>query len=170
MENKTKIIIAVVAVVVTIGGIFFGIVNSKRNKEKSKVLDEISNMSKIIDNVMEKDYNEIDNNIVENNHIQNNVEENLTNSVENIVNNTNKVENVIGKEEQESNKENTEMNDKQSAIELAKKEWGISVESYDFQASEVKSDGTYDVSVINRNDRNVITIYNVNVKTGVVTE
>ena len=153
MTNKTKIIIVIVAIVVVILGIVFGIANSKRNNEKSNELDKISNMPEIINNTMDINVNEIDNEVVENNNIKNTTEENL-----------------IGKEEQESNKENTEMNDKESAIELAKKEWAISIDSYDFQASEVKSDGTYDVSVINRNDRNVITIYNVNVKTGVVTE
>lgn len=32
------------------------------------------------------------------------------------------------------------------------------------------SDGTFEVTVRNQNDRNVVTVYQVNVKTGAVTE
>ena len=63
---------------------------------------------------------------------------------------------VVGKEEQESSKENTEVDNKKTAIELAKKEWAISVDSYDFQA-ELQSDGTYIVRVINKTNRNEVT-------------
>ena len=64
------------------------------------------------------------------------------------------------------------MNDEkymQKAIELAKKEWAISVNSYDFQA-ELQSDGTYIVKVINKTNRNEVTRYTVNVKTRAVKE
>ena len=54
-------------------------------------------------------------------------------------------------------------------IELAKKEWGINVDAYIFEA-EKNSDGTFEVTVRNQNDRNVVTVYQVNVKTGAVTE
>ena len=76
---------------------------------------------------------------------------------------------VIGKEEQESSKENTSMSDEQKAIEIAKNEWAISVDSYDYRA-ELQSDGTYVVRVIGKTDRNEVTRYIVNVKTGVATE
>ena len=93
------------------------------------------------------------------------VEENSTTETEkNEVQNT-----VVGKEEQESSKENTEVDNKKTAIELAKKEWAISVDSYDFQA-ELQSDGTYIVRVINKTNRNEVTRYTVNVKTGAVVE
>ena len=82
----------------------------------------------------------------------------------------NEVQNtVVGKEEQESSKENTEVDNKKTAIELAKKEWAISVDSYDFQA-ELQGDGTYIVRVINKTNRNEVTRYTVNVKTGAVVE
>ena len=55
------------------------------------------------------------------------------------------------------------------AIEIAKNEWAISVDSYDYRA-ELQSDGTYVVRVIGKTDRNEVTRYIVNVKTGVATE
>ena len=70
---------------------------------------------------------------------------------------------------QESQKENISANDEDTAIELAKKEWGINVDAYIFEA-EKNSDGTFEVTVRNQNDRNVVTVYQVNVKTGAVTE
>ena len=120
----------------------------------------------------------------ENNVEENVVENEITNEVENEVNNTTESENktttntvvnntssttIVGKEEQESQKENTSANDEDTAIELAKKEWGINVDAYIFEA-EKNSDGTFEVTVRNQNDRNVVTVYQVNVKTGAVTE
>ena len=52
---------------------------------------------------------------------------------------------------------------------MAQKEWGISINDYDFQ-DELQTDGTYNVSVINKTNRTVICIYNVNVQSGTVTE
>ena len=57
----------------------------------------------------------------------------------------------------------------EKAVELAKKEWAISVNSYEFQP-ELQNDGTYIVKVINKTNRNEVTRYTVNVKTGVATE
>ena len=90
-----------------------------------------------------------------------------TNKTQNNV--SSKTNTVIGKEEQESSNENTSVNDESKAIELAKKEWGISVDSYDYDA-ELQSDGTYIVTVRGKNDRNVVTSYVVNVKDGTATE
>ena len=57
---------------------------------------------------------------------------------------------------------------------MAKKEWGISVDSYDYDA-ELQSDGTYIVTVRNKsNDERTHgrpeAVYVVNVKTGTATE
>lgn len=168
MTNRTKIIIGVLiitAIVVVVVGI---VSNRKQDNNTNNKQDELSEIFEYIDNDVNNEETEQVNDIVENNIIEGNmVSEEQTTTNENL--NSNK-DAVIGKEEQESNSENTEIEDKKKAVELAKKEWAISVDSYDFQVSEVKSDGTYDVSVINKTDRNVITIYNVNVKTGTVTE
>lgn len=173
MTNRTKIIIAILiilAIIVTIFGIIN--VNSTKNK-KNKEQDEIDNMMEYLD---QTDKNHENDNKIDEVEEQNNFE------VDNIISDTNKISNqiqrnnssvgnkdVVGKEEKESTTENTELNNENTAIELAKKEWGISIDSYIFEA-ELKGEYEYEVTVRNKLDRNVVTIYNVNVKTGAVKE
>lgn len=161
MTNKTKIIIAIL-IILAIGVAIFGIAsNNKSENSTNKKQDEIDNMLKYFDETDDK------NTQINNTEIKNDIE-NIT-SNENQVNNENQNNVVVGKEEQESNNENTELDNKQKAIELAKKEWAISVNSYNFQVSDVKSDGTYDVTVISNDaNRTTVAIYNVNVKTEIV--
>lgn len=52
---------------------------------------------------------------------------------------------------------------------MAKKEWAISVNSYDFEP-ELQSEGIYKVTVRNKTDRTEVTRYTVNVKTGEIVE
>ena len=163
MTNRTKIIIGIIIVVVIIGMIFGIVKNKKVDNNEIVNQDEFSNVFDYLNETNEEE-NKI-NNVIGNNE----VEENLIlkeNEVNNVQNNSNV---VLGKEEQESSNENTEINNKETAIELAKKEWGISVDSYDFQA-ELQSDGIYVVKVINKTNRNEVTRYTVNVKTGAVVE
>lgn len=158
MTNKTKILI-VLLIALAIGITIFGVINtnkavkSKRKGELDEIIDYID--EKNVDNKTNNEEN-INNSLVENLIIEEN---------NNQVKDENKNEIVVGKEEQESNTENTELKNKQKAIELAKKEWAISVNSYDFQVSNVKEDGTYDVTIISQNsNRTTVAIYNVNVK------
>lgn len=166
MTNKTKIIIAVL-LILAVGIAIYGIVSNKKGTENTSVKqDELSNMMDYFDdqNNSSKNTNiENENNVIENNTVTNDT----TNQVQD--NSSSKTNTVIGKEEQESSNENTSVNDESKAIELAKKEWGISVDSYDYDA-ELQSDGTYIVTVRGKNDRNVVTSYVVNVKTGTATE
>ena len=76
---------------------------------------------------------------------------------------------MIGKEEEESKKVNTAVNEEETAINLAKREWEIDVDSFKFEARK-NEEGVYTVSVINKTTGNTETIYTVNVKTGAVTE
>lgn len=167
MTNKTKIVICILIIAIVIVAII-GIaqynktIDNKANTSEdgiNNIFDEYVNEEK-----ENKNENEI-NNIDENNTTENAVTESNNSNIQN----QNIQNNIIGKEEQESNEENVEVNDKQQAIELAKQEWGISVDSYDFQA-ELKEDKIYEVSVRNKTNRNVITIYTVNLKTGTVVE
>lgn len=164
MTNRTKIIIGILivaAIVITI----FGITKNKIEEDKSnKNNDEFSNILDYINNEINMEVNNTVENEIEENTIQNTI---VKNEVKN--NTTTQTSDVIGKEEQESNNENTGIDNEKIAIDLAKQEWGISIDSYDFQA-ESKGNGIYKVSVINKTDRNVITIYTVNIKTGTVTE
>lgn len=163
MTNRTKIIIGIIIVIVIIAMIFGAVKNKKANNNESKKQDEFGNVFDYLNETNEEEKqinNEIENNVVE----ENLVSDTETNEVNNFQGNT-----VVGKEEQESSNENTEVDNKETAIELAKKEWAISVDSYDFQA-ELQSDGTYVVKVINKTNRNEVTRYTVNVKTGAVIE
>lgn len=168
MTNKTKIIIGIVAVTVVIAAIFGVVKNNQKTEDTSVNEDNFENIFDSFEeeNVLEENNNiEVENNLIEENTV---IEENTTkNQISN--NSSTKTETVIGKEEKESSEENTTANDKDTAIELAKKEWGISVDSYDYDA-ELQSDGTYIVTVRGKNDRNAVTSYVVNVKAGTATE
>lgn len=166
MTNKTKIIIAVL-LILAVGIAIYGIVSNKKGTENTNTKqDELSNMMDYFDeqnNSVENTNIENENNVIENNTVTNET----TNQVQD--NSSSKTNTVIGKEEQESSNENTSVNDESKAIELAKKEWGISVDSYDYDA-ELQSDGIYIVTVRGKNDRNAVTSYVVNVKDGTATE
>lgn len=165
MTNKTKIIIGVLIIAIVI--VALAGIAQQRKSEDNKSYENEDSINDLFDEYVdeEKENNETNNIVEENNVIENTVSESKNSNVQN----TNTQSTVIGKEEQESNKENTEAADKQQAIDLAKQEWAISVDSYDFQA-ELKEDKIYEVSVINKTNRNVITIYTVNLKTGTVIE
>ena len=161
MTNGTKITIAI-AVIITLSIVVYGKVNNKSKKEENNINSDISQY-----------FNEFENNYIEENLISNELNETVDNTEKNENTIKNEVSDnkttVIGKEEQESSKENTAISDEQKAIEIAKNEWAISVDSYDYRA-ELQSDGTYVVRVIGKTDRNEVTRYIVNVKTGVATE
>lgn len=163
MTNKTKIIIAVL-LILAVGIAIYGIVSNKKGTENTSVKQE-DNLLMYFDerNYYSNESSNAENNVIENNTVTNDT----TNQVQD--NSSSKTNAVIGKEEQESSNENTSVNDESKAIELAKKEWGISVDSYDYDA-ELQSDGTYIVTVRGKNDRNVVTSYVVNVKAGTATE
>ena len=160
MSNGAKITI-VVAIVLALGVTIYGVTNSKKDNKKV-VNDTSSDMMQFFN-----EYENTSSGGSDNNEVLNNV---VTQSKNNVVSSSNSnTDKVIGKEEQESSNENTGLNDEQTAIDLAKKEWGISVDSYDYSA-ELQDDGTYIVRVIGKNDRNEVTRYKVNIKTGAVTE
>ena len=163
MTNKTKIIIAVL-LILAVGIAIYGIVSNKKGTENTSVKQE-DNLLMYFDerNYYSNESSNAENNVIENNTVTNDT----TNQVQD--NSSSKTNAVIGKEEQESSNENISVNDESKAIELAKKEWGISVDSYDYDA-ELQSDGTYIVTVRGKNDRNAVTSYVVNVKAGTATE
>lgn len=163
MTNRTRIIIGIIIAIVIIGIIFGVAKNRKVETNEAQNQDEISNVFDYLDET-----NEIENQI--NNEIENNiVEENLTSDTEKDEVNNVQSNVVVGKEEQESSNENTEVDNKEIAIELAQKEWGIAIDSYDFEP-ELQSDGTYIVRVRNKTNRNEVTRYTIDVKTGAVVE
>lgn len=162
MTNRTKIIIGIIVVIVIVGMIFRTVKNRNMETNVAQNQDEISNM---FDYLNETDEDNKINNVIENNVVEENLLSNTEiNDVDSAQSNS-----VVGKEEQESSDENTEVDNREIAIELAQKEWAISVDSYDFEP-ELQSDGTYLVRVRNKTDRNEVTRYTVDVKTGAVVE
>ena len=164
MTNRTKIIIGIISVVIIIAIVLGVIKNKKTENNEVQNQHELGNVFDYL-NETNEDENQV-NNVIENNVIEEN-----TISDQNEINNTqnNNINTVVGKEEQESNNENKEVDNKETAIELAKKEWAISVNSYEFDA-KLQTDGTYVVKVINKTTRNEVTRYTVNIKTGTVIE
>lgn len=158
MSNKTKIIIGilvVVAIIITIVGITGNLKKKEENKEK---FSEIENF-----------FNE--NNGTSENNIEVNEEKNIIeNNTENNTNSNNQSV-TIGREEQESNKEAANIVDyEQKAIEMAKNEWGISVDSYDFKAKK-ESSTVYTVTVEEQNGNKYrLATYTVDVIKGTVVE
>ena len=164
MTNRTKIIIGIIVVIVIIA-VIFGIIKNKKS-ENVETEEKPVEYGNVFDYINDMDENEQQNNVIENNNVveENLVEENKNNTTQNSATNT-----VIGKEEQESSNENTKASNEEKAVKLAKKEWAISVNSYEFQP-ELQNDGTYIVKVINKTNRNEVTRYTVNVEKGTVVE
>ena len=165
MTNRTKILIGIVIVILIIVIIFGFSKNKKIDNNEVQNQQEFGNVFDYINETNETE-NQI-NNVIENNVIEENIISDEKENYNNTQSNNSNV--VVGKEEKESSSENTEVNNMDTAIELAKKEWGISVNSYDYDA-ELQSDGTYIVTVRGKNDRNAVTSYVVNVKAGTATE
>lgn len=162
MTNRTKILIGIVIIIIIIAIIFGVAKNKKVDNNEVQNQREFGNVFDYINETNEEE-NQV-NNVIENEVVEENIISEEKENTNNIQNNI-----VVGKEEKESTNENTEVNDKETAIELAKKEWAISVNSYDFEA-ELQEDGTYIVKVRNKTTRNEVTRYTVNVKTGAVVE
>ena len=161
MTNKTKIIIATI-IIIMISVCAYSAVRIKKISTTSANSLEGNNytIEQFIDNTIGEENNKIENNS------QNTVQTEV-NEIKAEQNNAQK--NVIGKEEEESKKENTAVNEEETAINLAKREWEIDVDSFKFEARKNEA-GVYTVSVINKTTGNTETIYTVNVKTGAVTE
>lgn len=158
MTNKTKIIIGILVVSAIIISIV-GITGTLKKKDDNESKDELSE-------IYEDYFNET--NETTENEIKNNEE---VNEIENNTVNNNTKTPVIGREEQESKKEAANMVDyEQKAIEMAKKEWGISVDSYDFKAKK-ESNTVYTVTVEEQNGNKYrVATYTVDVIAGTVVE
>ena len=155
MTTKTKIIIVVLLVAATIiaGVNIARHTSNKRNEHKKQ--SEISGITNVFNST---------NNTVNNTVSNNTLEENTLSETNTISDN-----NVIGKEEQESKENSPKTDEKAIAIDLAQKEWGISIDSYNFEATS-KGDGIYEVSVRTKTTRNEVTKYTVNTRLGTVVE
>jgi len=160
MTNGEKILVGIVVIAAIITTIIVITSNNAKNKIENQK-NEINNIEHYLNGV---DENKTNNNITDNetneNEISNNNE--IDNNVKNTIEN-----NVIGKEEG-SNNQNTELDNEKKAIELAQKEWGLSINAYNFEA-KLQENGTYEVTVRGKSGNlEEIVTYLVNLETGVV--
>lgn len=158
MSNKNKIIIGIL-VVVGFLVIFKGLLDVSKRIKEEKGGHKTNTVNTLFTEYVENKV--IENEIVEENVIiEDEVKEKTKKGTVN--------EEVVGREEQESNQEsNTELEDEKQAIELAKEEWGISVDSYYYDV-KLKEDKIYEVTVRSKSTTEAIIVYTVNLKTGTV--
>ena len=158
MTNRTKIIVGILAVAVIIIAIvgFTGNLKKDDNNENKNEFSEINEYFNETNDISE---NEIKS------------DEKVEQIENNIVSNTNTNTPVIGREEQESEKEAANIVDyEQKAIEMAKNEWGISIDSYDFKAKK-ESNTVFTVTVEEQNGNKYrVATYTVDVVAGTVVE
>ena len=167
MTYRTRIIIGIIiAALITT----FIVIKTKNIKENSNTINKTTeNIFDSFDNNQKNENTNSTNEYIENEvNESNKIEENTTNgnTSSNVVENE-----IIGKEEKDSNKEaSTNENNQSKAIEMAKKEWAISIDSYDFEAN-LQSDGKYEITVREKTgNRNAIAIYIVDVKNNTIKE
>lgn len=173
MSNKTKIALAIIIILIIILGIYAITKGNKKDnimENKENVFDMNSYLDEMDNSAKEgqlNESNEIENNVIENNEIKN---QNTINSDKTIQKNESDSKNqIIGKEEQESNNK-AEIDLEEKAKQLAKKEWGIDVNSYDYNIIKKIDNNNYQVEVRSKTTTAQIVIYNVNVVTEQVTE
>lgn len=162
MTNGEKILISILLGITII---MFFVFNNNFNEIEDSTVEETNTIM----DYFEQD-KENKNVIIQNEAKSENIVENkVSNEVKNEIKNQTKDE-VVGKEEQESKKENVGLTNEQKAIKLAQDEWGISINSYIFEA-EIQSKNTYRVTVrSNNSNRTTVAVYIVNVENEIVTE
>lgn len=160
MSNRVKIIIAILVIIAVGVGAYGVAINIEAKKAENNTTSDSDIMNYL------EDENKVENETT-NNEVENEVNETEPNNVVNT--STQASQNVVGKEEQESSSANTAVSNEQMAIDLAKKEWGIAVDSYNYEP-RLQSDGTYLVSVRNKATTYEEARYIVDLKTGAVTE
>lgn len=163
MEKWKKIVIILAVIIILVLLVWLIVRNSH------EVGANDTSEGNIAENINEENVTNVIENGTEN-------QSNIANEVESSVNQTTGVNNESnasqkqepeGKEEVESNEENQGINQEDKAIEMAKAAWGLSTDAYTF-AIDLKQGDIYRVSVIS--NAIVIAYYDVNVKTGEVTE
>lgn len=156
MSNGTKILIGILLILAVIIGVKGAISANQDKSSENKHNGELDGLWEYLNKT--ENENKDEDNTIKNEELSNEV---LENNIE---------ENVVGKEEEDSKKENNEAENRKKAIQMAKDEWAISVDSYDFQAL-LKDNGIYEVTVISNDyNRTTVAIYTVDVNAGTIVE
>lgn len=131
-----------------------------------------TNANNINQNTINEIVNQVRNNIK--NEIHNQIDEKVQNEIENIIENT--ITNDVEENEDEENQKEPETNgaqtgedDRQKAINMAKKEWGED-ENVSFKIDEQTENGKFVVSVVDKSTTKVIFWYSVDVKNNTIEE
>ncbi len=157
MEKKSKILLGILAIVLII---FAGYMLAKHmdvlqtnanNEEMNK-----NEINEVVNQVLNEIKDEVQNSVGEN-VIQNKIDNTIENSTTNDTNNV------------ETNGAQTGEEDRQKAIDMAKKEWGED-DSVSFKIDEQTEDGKFVVSVVDKNTTKVIFWYAVDVKNNTIEE
>lgn len=157
MEKKSKILLGILAIVLII---FAGYMLAKHmdvlqtnanNEEMNK-----NEINEVVNQVLNEIKDEVQNSVGEN-VIQNKIDNTIENSTTNDTNNV------------ETNVAQTGEEDRQKAIDMAKKEWGED-DSVSFKIDEQTEDGKFVVSVVDKNTTKVIFWYAVDVKNNTIEE
>ena len=169
MSNKTKIALTIIIILIIILGIYAatrGIKKENVIENKENVFDMDSYLDEIDNSAKEEQSDE--NNEIKNEQIRNEINTDKTDEK----NENDSKNQIIGKEEQESkNEENKIVVDREEkAKQLAKEEWGIDVDSYNYNIIQKIDNDNYQVEVRSKTTTTQIVIYNVNVVTEEVTE
>ena len=162
MNNWKKVIITLVIIIVLVILVWI-IVKTSHEVGANNTLEENIVNNANYENVANEVGNEVDENAI--NDIETNVNQTTGTGNSNIT--SNQEQQPEGKEEAESNEENQGVNEEEQAIEMAKQAWGLNTDVYTF-AIDSKQGDVYRVSIIS--NATVIAYYDVNVKTGEVTE
>lgn len=161
MQNpKKKIIIIVVAVILVmlITLLTIILINIEKNKQK-----EVSNLnqnaieSNIIENIAE---NKIENELITNTIVDESKKEE---------NNSSAITPTTSEEEVTKTEIEKEVNNKEKAINIAKKAWGEDSNVY-FTFETIESNGNYVVYVREKETTRTISVYTINLQTGTYTK
>lgn len=128
------------------------------------------------DSINKNDVNQVVNGVMNNikNEMKNEVKQDeKTNKIDNAINeeDTNTIQNTINESEQkeEPTSGQTGEENRQKAINMAKKEWGED-DNVSFKIDEQTEDGKFVISVVDKNTTKVIFWYNVDVKNNTIEE
>ena len=156
MTTRTKIIV-VILMIIAIVVLGFGIYKSVNKKEDDGKKNQLGS---VVDY-----YSEITTPTTTEEDTSSTTTESTTTNTTNTT--TQSSSSVEGKEEKESAGQTNE-SEKQTAIELAQKEWGLSTTAYSFEIVKEAGNGVYEVSIRNKSDTREVERYTVNVRTGSV--
>lgn len=164
MDKKTKIIIAILVILVIIISIYVGMLIIEDNNKLKSVSSNSSNI--LNENKIVETNTRSENVVAEENKTNNNSNEIISNNISNVTQNV--TANVVGKEENDiREQENTQMSNDEKAIKLVEDKYGKSDDNIKYSIAN-KSGNEYYISASNIVTTQVIAWYKVDIDKGTV--